>query len=294
MSTAAHDQEGRSRLKAFLDGLRQLGWIDGHNVQIDLRWASGDTDRGRSAEELVALTPDVIFASASSNVATLQRITRNVPIVFASVIDPIGAGFITNLARPDGNTTGFSAFDYSLSGKWLELLKQIAPNLTRAAVLRDPSLAAGIGQFAVIQAMAPPAFGVGLTPIDERNSNEMERSIVAFAREPNGGMIVTASQVSVTHRELIISLALRYRLPNVYPYRHYPVNGGLVSYGPDQYDEHRRAAGYVDRILKGEKPADLPVQTPTKYDLVINLKAAKALGLTVPPSLLATADEVIE
>jgi putative ABC transport system substrate-binding protein len=271
-----------------------LGWTDGRNVRIDTRWPVGDADRGRSAEELVALAPDVILASASANVAVLQRITRSLPIVFANVIDPVGAGFVASLARPGGNITGFLAFEYSLSGKWLELLKEIAPNLTRAAVLRDPALAAGIGQFAVIQAMAPASFGVGLTPIDVRDPGEMERAIVAFARERNGGLIVTASQGSVIHRDLIISLASRYRLPNIQPFRYYPASGGLVSYGPDPYDEHKRAAGYVDRILKGEKPADLPVQAPTKYELVINLKTAKALGLDLPAQLLATADEVIE
>ena len=254
----------------------------------------GDADRGRSAEELVALAPDVILASASANVAALQRITRSLPIVFANVIDPVGAGFVASLARPGGNITGFLAFEYSLSGKWLELLKEIAPNLTRVAVLRDPALAAGIGQFAVIQAMAPASFGVGLTPIDVRDPGEMERAITAFARERNGGLIVTASQGSVIHRDLIISLASRYHLPNIQPFRYYPASGGLVSYGPDPYDEHKRAAGYVDRILKGAKPADLPVQTPTKYELVINLKTATALGLDVPPTLLARADEVIE
>ena len=257
--------------------------------------ACGRADRSRrSAAELVALAPDVILASGSASVAALQRITRSVPIVFANVIDPVGAGFVASLARPGGNTTGFSAFEYSLSGKWLELLKEIAPNLTRVAVLRDPALAAGIGQFAVIQAMAPPSFGVELTPIDVRDPGEIERAITAFAREPNGGLIVTASSAASIHRDLIISLATRYRLPNVYPFRYYPPSGGLISYGPDPIEQHRRAAGYVDRILKGEKPADLPVQAPTKYELVINLKTAKALGLNVPPTVLARADEVIE
>ena len=246
------------------------------------------------AAELVALAPDVIFASASANVAALQRITRSVPIVFANVIDPVGAGFVASLARPGGNTTGFSAFEYSLSGKWLELLKEIAPNVTRVAVLRDPSLAAGIGQFAAIQALAPPSFGVELTPIDVRDPSEIERAITAFAREPNGGLIVTGSQSAVNHRKLIIALASQYRLPNVYAFRYYPASGGLASYGPDAIDVHKRAAAYVDRILKGEKPADLPVQAPTKYELVINLKTAKALGLTVPQTVLGRADEVIE
>jgi putative tryptophan/tyrosine transport system substrate-binding protein len=294
MSTAADDREGQARLAAFVEGLQQLGWTDGRNVRIDTRWPVGDADRGRSAEELVAIAPDVILASASAGVAALQRITRSVPIVFANVIDPVGAGFVASLARPGGNITGFLAFEYSLSGKWLELLKEIAPNLTRAAVLRDPALAAGIGQFAAIQALAPPSLGVELTPIDVRDPGEMERAIAAFARGPNGGLIVTASQSAVTHRDLIISLATRYRLPNVFGFRYYPAAGGLASYGPDPLDEHKRAAGYVDRILKGEKPADLPVQAPTKYVLVINLKTAKALGLTVSPSLLARADEVIE
>ena len=275
-------------------GLQQLGWTDGRNVRIDTRWPVGDADRGRSAEELVAIAPDVILASASASVAALQRITRSVPIVFANVIDPVGAGFVASLARPGGNITGFLAFEYSLSGKWLELLKEIAPNLTRAAVLRDPALAAGIGQFAAIQALAPPSLGVELTPIDVHDPGEMERAIAAFARGPNGGLIVTASQSAVIHRDLIISLATRYRLPNVFGFRYYPVAGGLASYGPDPLDEHKRAAGYVDRILKGEKPADLPVQAPTKYVLVINLKTAKVLGLDVPLYLQQRADEVIE
>ena len=228
------------------------------------------------------------------NVAALQRITRSVPIVFASVIDPVGAGFVASLARPGGNTTGFSAFEYSLSGKWLELLKELAPNVTRAAVLRDPSLAAGIGQFAAIQALASPSLGVELIPIDVRDPTEMDRAITAFAREPNGGLILTGSQGVATHRNRIIALALQHRLPNVHGFRYYPASGGLASYGPDIIDVHRRAAAYVDRVLKGEKPADLPVQTPTKYELVINLKTAKALGITVPQTVLGRADEVIE
>jgi len=294
MYFVADDPEGQARLAAFVEGLHQLGWTDGRNVKIDIRWSVGDADRGRSAEELVALAPDAIFASVGASAAALQRITRSVPIVFAAVIDPVGAGFVASLSRPGGNTTGFSAFEYSLSGKWLELLKEIAPNLTRVAVLRDPAVAAGIGQFAAIEAMAPPSSGVELTTIDVRDPAEIERAIIAFARERNGGLIVTASQSSVTHRTLIISLALRYGLPNIYPFRYYPAGGGLVSYGPDPIDEHRRAASYVDRILKGEKPADLPVQAPTKYELVINLETAKKLGLEVPTTLLARADEVIE
>jgi putative ABC transport system substrate-binding protein len=294
MSFPADDPEGQARLRAFVEGLQHLGWTDGRNVKIEVRWPVGDADRSRSAEGLVALAPDVILASTSSSVAALQRITRSVPIVFASVIDPVGAGFVASLSRPGGNTTGFLSFEYSLSGKWLELLKEIAPHLTRVAVLHDPALAAGIGQFAAIQAMAPSSSGVELTTIDVRDPGEIERAITAFAAARNGGLIVTASQPSVIHRNLIISLALRYGLPNIYPFRYYPASGGLASYGPDPTDEHKRAAGYVDRILKGEKPADLPVQAPTKYELVINLGTAKKLGLDVPTTLLARADEVIE
>ena len=284
--------EAQARLGAFLDGLQQLDWTVGRNVRIDTRWL--DVGWKRGAEELIALAPDVILASASASVEALQRITSSVPIVFANVIDPVGAGFVASLARPGGNTTGFSAFEYSLGGKWLEVLKEFAPSMTRAAVLRDPTFAGGIGQFAAIQALAPPSLGVELSPIDVRDPDKIERAIAAFALERNGGLIVTASQPALTHRDLIISLATRYRLPNVYPFRYYPAAGGLASYGPDPLDAHKRAAGYVDRILKGAKPADLPVQAPTKYELVINLKTAKALGLIVPPSLLARADEVIE
>jgi putative ABC transport system substrate-binding protein len=294
MAFPADDPEGPAWLAAFVEGLQHLGWTDGRNVKIEIRWSGGDADRSRSAEELVALAPDVILASTTSSLAALQRITRSVPIVFAGVIDPVGAGFVASLSRPGGNTTGFSAFEYSLSGKWLELLKEIAPGLTRVAVLRDPAFASGIGQFAVIEAMAPPSSGVELSPIDVREPAEIERAIIAFARERNGGLIVTASQSSITHRKLIISLALRYGLPNIFPFRYHAASGGLASYGPDSIDEHRRAAGYVDRILKGEKPADLPVQAPTKYELVINLGTAKKLGLDVPTTLLARADEVIE
>ena len=295
MPLAVDDPEAKARLAAFLDGLQQLGWTDGRNVRIDTRWPGGDADRARKyAAELVALAPDVILASSTTGVAALQRITRSVPIVFASVIDPVGAGFVATMARPGGNTTGFSAFEYSLSGKWLELLKEIAPNLTRIAILRDTTTSAGIGQFAVIQAMAPPSLAVELAPIDMHDPGETEHAITAFAREPNGGLIVTASPLAATYRDLIISLATRYRLPNVYGFRYYPASGGLASYGPDTADEFKRAADYVDRILKGEKPADLPVQAPTKYQLVINLKTAKALGLVVPTALLARADEVIE
>jgi putative ABC transport system substrate-binding protein len=294
MSFPADEPEGQARLAAFVERLPQLGWTDGRNVKIEVRWPVGDAERSRSAEELVALAPDVILASISPSVAALQRITRSVPIVFAGVIDPVGAGFVASLSRPGGNTTGFLSFEYSLSGKWLELLKEIAPHLTRVAVLRETALASGIGLFAAIQAMAPPSSGVELTTIDVRDPGEIERAITAFAAARIGGLIVTASPLAVIHRNLIISLALRYGLPNIYPYRHYPASGGLASYGPDPIDEHRRAAGYVDRILKGEKPADLPVQAPTKYELVINLQTAKKLGLDVPTTLLARADEVIE
>jgi putative ABC transport system substrate-binding protein len=242
---------------------------------------------------LVALAPDAILAAASPSVVALQRVTHSVPIVFAGVIDPVGAGFVTSMARPGGNTTGFTAFEYSLSGKWLELLKEIAPNLTRVAVVREPSIAAGIGQFAAIQAFASSS-GVELSAIDPTDTGGIEHAFAAFAHQPNGGTIVTASASAVVHRELIISLLKRYRLPNVYPFRYYSADGGLASYGPDSIEIYVRAAGYIDRILKGAIPADLPVQAPTKYRLVINLKTAKALGLTVPASLLARADELIE
>jgi len=292
---AADDPEGQARLAAFLQGLQELGWTDGRNVRIDYRWAATEADRSRTfAAELVALAPDVILASTSLSMASLLQTTRTVPIVFAIVIDPVGAGYVASLAHPGGNATGFTAFEYSLSGKWLELFKEIAPNLTRIAILRDPALAIGIGQFAAIQALAPSSLGVELTPIDVRDAGEIERAVAAFARGPNGGLIVTASSGATIHRELIIMLAARHRLPAVYPFRYFVTSGGLISYGPDLNDLFRRAAGYVDRILKGEKAADLPVQAPTKYELAINLKTAKPLGLTVPPSLLARADEVIE
>jgi putative ABC transport system substrate-binding protein len=287
------DPEEQARLAAFLDGLQQLGWTDGRNVRIDIRWPAGDADRRPYAAELVGLAPDVILASASASVAALQQASRSAPIVFANVIDPVGAGFVASLAQPGGNATGFTAFEYGISGKWLELLKEIAPHMTRAAVLRDPALAAGIGQFAAIQSNASSS-AVELSAIDTRGVAEIERALVAFARKPNGGLVVTASASALIHRHQIIALATRLRLPNVYPFRYYPSNGGLASYGPNQIDQYKRAARYVDRILKGEKPADLPVQAPTKYELLINLKTAKALGLEMPPTLLARADEVIE
>jgi putative ABC transport system substrate-binding protein len=291
---AARAQQ-QARLAAFLQRLQELGWTDGRNVWIDYRWAAADPDRSRTyAAELVALAPDIILAAGSQSVAALQQTATTVPIVFANVVDPLGAGFVARLARPGGNATGFTPFEYSLSGKWLELLKEIAPNLTRIAILRDPGIATGIGQFAAIQAMASPSLGVELSPIDVRDGGKIERDIAALARESNSGLIVTASSGASVHRELIIMLAARHGLPAVYPFRYFVTRGGLISYGPDPTDQFRRAAGYVDRILKGEKAADLPVQSPTKYELAINLKTANALGLTMPPSLLARADQVIE
>lgn len=295
MNFHADEAEGQARLMAFTQGLRKLGWTDGNNLHLDIRWAADEPDLYRQyAAELVALAPDVILAAASPSVAALQRVNRTVPIVFASVIDPVGAGFVTSLARPGGNATGFAAFEYSIGGKWLELLSEIAPTLRRVAVLRDTALAAGIGQFAAIQAMAPPSFAAGLSTIDMRDHDEIERAVTAFATEPNGCLIVTASPLAVTHRDLILSLATRYRLPNIYPFRYYPERGGLASYGPDPNDEFARAAAYVDRILNGEKPADLPVQEPTRYQLIVNLKSAKGLGLTIPAAVVNRADEVIE
>jgi putative ABC transport system substrate-binding protein len=295
MASAADDSENQARMAAFLEGLAQLGWTDGRNVRIDTRWATTNADDlRRHAAELAALVPDVLVAaSGTATVAPLLQATRTVPIVFVVVVDPVGAGFVASLGRPGGNATGFTMFEYGLSGKWLELLKQIAPSMTRAAVLRDPAVASGIGQFAAVQAVAP-SLGVELSPVDARDAPEIERAITVFAQSSNGGLIVTPSPVANRHRDLIVTLAARHRLPAVYAWRYYVTAGGLISYGPDSIDQYRRAAGYVDRILKGEKPADLPVQAPVKYELVINLKTAKALGLTVPPTLLARADEVIE
>ena len=291
---AADDAVAQARHGAFLQGLQQSGWTIGRIVQVDARWAAADADRlRRYAAELVAVAPDVILASGNAGVAPLLQATRTVPIVFVIVPDPVGAGFVDSLARPGGNATGFIAFEYSLSAKWLELLKQIAPRVERAAVFRDPALASGPGQFAAIQSMAP-SLGVEVSPVNVRDAAEIERAIAAFARAANGGLVVTGSALVAVHRHLIIALAGRHKLPAVYVNRSFVVDGGLISYGPDFIDQYRRAAGYVDRILKGEKPADLPVQAPTKYELVINLKTAKALGLDVPPTLLARADEVIE
>src|SRR6516162_5163939 len=294
MSLPADDPQGQARLTAFLQGLQELGWSVGRNVIVDIRWSTGNSaDTRKNAMELVALAPDVILANSSIAVASLQQVTGTVPIVFAGVADPVGAGYVDSLARPGGNTSGFTIFEYSISGKWLELLREIAPGVTQVAVLGDPSMAAGPAQFAAVQAVAP-SLGVELRPVDVRDGNEIERAITTFAQNPNSGLIVTGSPLASSHRDLIIMLAARHRLPAVYFAQYWAAAGGLISYGSDFVDQFRRAAGYVDRILKGEKPADMPVQAPTKYELVINLKTAKALRLTVPQSLLARADEVIE
>ncbi len=294
LPATADDPQRQAWFGAFLQGLEQSDWIIGRNVQIDTRWATGNVDAiRRHAAELAALAPDVILASGASTVGPLLQATRTVPIVFAAVADPVGAGFVNSLARPGGNTTGFMAFEYSISGKWLELLKQIAPSVTRVAVLRDSSITSGIGQFGVIQAMAPLLM-VEVSHVNVRDATEIERSIISFARFSNGGLIITAGGLPYIHLNLIVKLAAQHRLPAVYFERAFAAAGGLMSYGPDLVDQFRRAAGYVDRILKGEKPADLPVQAPTKYELVLNLKTAKALGLEVPPTVLARADEVIE
>jgi len=291
---AENDPEGQSRNEAFRQGLHQLGWTDGGNVRIDYRGTLGDAERTRRyAAELVALAPDVILATGSAAAGPLLQATRTVPIVFVIVPDPVGAGFVDGLARPGGNATGFLSSEYGISGKWVELLKQIAPAVIRAAIIRDPAITAGIGQFGAIQAVAP-SLGVEVSPVNVRDAGEIERAVTAFARASNGGVIVTGSALAGVHRDLIITLAARHKLPAVYYARYFVAAGGLISYGPDFVDQYRQAASYVDRILKGEKPADLPVQAPTKYELVINLKTAKALGIEIPPTLLARADEVIE
>jgi putative ABC transport system substrate-binding protein len=292
MNLAADDAEGQARLAAFVHDLQQLGWTDGRNVRIDVRWVAGDARLfHRYADELLALAPDAILASATPSVQALQQATGAVPIVFANVGDPVGMGLVASLARPGGNITGFTPFEFGFGAKWLEMLKEIAPRVTRVAVLRD--LTIGPAQLSAIQAVAP-SFGVELSAVGVRDAAEIERTVAAFARPSNAGMIVTASTSAVVHRHLITMLAARHGLPAVYPYRYFVTAGGLISYGANATDQYRRAAGYIDRILKGEKPADLPVQAPTKYELVINLKTAKALGLEVPPTLLARADEVIE
>ena len=290
----ADDPEAQARVGAFLQGLQELGWAVGRNMRIEYRWGAGDADRTRGyAAELVALAPDVILTSGASALAPLLQATRSVPVVFAQVPDPVGAGFVNSLARPGGNTTGFITYEYGLSGKWLELLTQIAPSVTRAAVIRDPAVSAGTGQWGAIQAVAP-SVRVLVSPVNVRDAGEIERDVAAFARDSNSGLIVTSSPSAGLHRDLIVMLAARHRLPAVYYQRGFVTGGGLISYGPDFIDQYRRAAAYVDRILKGEKPADLPVQAPTKYETVINLKTAKTLDLDVPPSVLARADEVIE
>ena len=290
----ADDLDLQARTGAFEDGLKQLGWIKGQNVQIDIRTGAGDADRiRRYAEELVGLAPDVILATGAAAVVPLLKATRAAPVVFINVVDPVGAGFVDSLARPGGNFTGFVSFEYGLSAKWLELLKDIAPRVTRVAVIRDPEISAGTGQFGAIQAAAS-SFGLELTAVSPREAGEVERAIAAFARTPNGGLITTSSAPAVIHRDLIIGLAAKHKLPAVYYRRAFPASGGLISYGPDAIDLSRRAAGYVDRILKGEKSAELPVQAPSKYELVINLKTAKALGLAIPPPVLARADTIIE
>jgi putative ABC transport system substrate-binding protein len=294
MSVAADDAEGQARLMAFGQGLAQLGWTVGRNVRFDIRWTAGKADDTRQyVTELVALAPDAILAAGGSVVGPLLQVTGTVPIVFTQVVDPVGAGFVESLGRPGGNATGFINFEYGISVKWLELLKQIVPSVRRVAVLRDPAIASAVGQLGAIQGAAP-SFEVEVSPVGVRASGEIERAVAAFARGSNDGLIVLTTGLTLVHRELIISLAARHRLPAVYTDRTFVTDGGLISYGPDRMEHFRLAAGYVDRILKGEKPADLPVQAPTKYELVINLKTAKALGIEVPPTLLARADEVIE
>jgi putative ABC transport system substrate-binding protein len=294
MATAADDPESRKRLFALLQGLQQLGWVEGRNLRVDIRWAAGNVDDTRKyAAELTALAPDIILAAGSLAAGPLLQATRTIPIVFTHVPDPVGAGFIDSMARPGGNATGFTSFDYGLSVKWLELLKEIAPQVTRVGVIRDPNLIAGIGQWGAIQGAAPAA-GVEVVPVNVRDAAEIERAVAAFARLGNGGLIVTASGLAVVHRDLIIALAARHKLPAVFWQRFFVADGGLISYGDDVIEHYRLAAGYIDRVLKGEKPGDLPVQLSTKLELVINLKAAKSLGLDVPDALLARADEVIE
>jgi putative tryptophan/tyrosine transport system substrate-binding protein len=294
LPSAADDPETLSRVTALSQGLQELGWTDGRNIRIEFRFGAANAEQySKIAAELIALAPDVVVALGTLIVGALRRTTRTVPIVFVNVTDPVGGGIVESLARPGANVTGFAAPEYGTSGKSLDLLKQIAPRLTRVAVTRDPANTAGTAQFAVIQAVAP-SLGMEARPFDVRDASEIEGAVAAFARQPNGGLIVIQSALAQLHRKLIISLAARHRLPAAYPASFYVRDGGLISYGPDETDPLRRAAGYVDRILKGEKPADLPVQAPSKYELAINLKTAKALGLTVPPNLLATADEVVE
>ena len=291
MPFARDNSEGQARITAFVQGLRKLGWTEGHNLQIEYRWGTGDLQK--AAAELVTLSPDVIFATNTPPVAALQQATRSVPIVFANVLDPVGGGFVASLAKPGGNMTGFTVYDYSMAAKFVELLKEIAPYVTHVGVVRDPTVTASIGQLGVIQSAAR-SFGLDVSPLGGRDAKDIEQTVTEFAGGSNRGLIATGGPLTINNRDLIISLAARHRLPAVYPLRFFVTDGGLISYGPDSVDPSRQAAGYVDRILKGEKPADLPVQSATRYELVINLKTAKALGLTVPPSLLSRADEIIE
>jgi ABC-type uncharacterized transport system substrate-binding protein len=294
MNRAENDPEGQARLAAFLRGLQESGWDASRKVRVETRWGADDVGLERKyATELVALSPDILLAAGTLGVTAVQSVSRTVPIVFAAVTDPVGGGFVDSLSRPGGNMTGFMIYEYSLGGKWLELLKQMVPGLMRVAIVRDTLNPAGVAMFGAIQASAQ-SFGVQVSPIGTQSAEEVERAIAAFARSPNGGLIVTPSASATVHRNLIVTLAARHKLPAVYPFRYIVTAGGLVSYGPDLVDQFRLAAGYVDRILKGAKPADLPVQAPTKYELVINLKTAKALGLDVPSSLLVRADQVIE
>jgi ABC-type uncharacterized transport system substrate-binding protein len=294
MNLAADDPESLRRMTAFVQRLQQLGWTDGRNLRIDARWGAGDADRYRThAAELIALAPDVIVTATSGATGAVRKSTRTVPIVFVQVVDPVGGGFVDDLAKPGGNVTGFMQYEYGISGKWLELLKEVAPQLIRACVIRDPGDPSQVGQFAAIQSIAP-SLGVTVTPVNVLDAPEIERALTAFARSANGGLIVPGGALATFHRALIIMLAARNKLPGVYSNPLFVTDGGLMAYGPDRVDHYRQAAAYVDRILKGEKPADLPVQAPTKYELVINLKTAKALGLDVPATLLARADEVIE
>jgi putative tryptophan/tyrosine transport system substrate-binding protein len=293
LNVSKDDLTAQRFVAAFRQALQEMGWQDGRDVAIDVRWGAGNRERYRQhAVELVSLASEVIVAATTDVVLSVQRASSAMPIVFVGVIDPVGSGLVGSMARPGGNATGFTVFEYAIGAKWLELLKEIAPSVTRAAVLRDANAASGIGQFAAIQAVAP--VGIELSTIGMRDANEVDQAIAAFARDPNGGLVVTASALGANHPELIAKLASRHNLPAVYPFRYFVGAGGLISYGPDYLDQYRRAAAYVDRILKGEKPADLPVQAPTKYELAINLRTAKTLGLKVPPALIARADEVIE
>jgi len=294
IQVAEGDPQARIEVAAFLRGLQELGWSEGRNLRVDTRWGGGDADRIRKyAAELVALAPEVVLALGGTVAGALQQASGTVPIVFVNVTDPVSRGYVASLAQPVGNATGFTSFEFGMGGKWLEVLKEIAPRVTRAAVLRDPAITAGIGYLAAIHALAP-SIGVQVVPVDVRTTSDIERAVAAFARTPMGGLVVTADPAAIVHREAIITLAARHRLPAIYPYRFFVTSGGLISYGLDNIEQYRLAAGYVDRILKGEKPADLPIQAPTKYELVINLKTAKALGLDVPATVLALADEVIE